>query len=74
MLCFSVKKNRKLNNKLWVVYLKFSSMKEEAEVCSDATISRDEDDMITSLFDIFIDDRVNASAPSPQDETCRPDM
>ena len=48
--------------------------REEAEVCSDATISRDEDDMITSLFDIFIDDRVNASAPSPQDETCRPDM
>ncbi|TYK30075.1 Fanconi anemia group M protein isoform X2 [Cucumis melo var. makuwa] len=48
--------------------------RQEAEVSSDATISRDDDDPITSLFDIFIDDGVNASAPSPQDETSRPDM
>ncbi|XP_022939321.1 DEAD-box ATP-dependent RNA helicase FANCM isoform X3 [Cucurbita moschata] len=50
-------------------------IEEEAEVSSDATISGDEeDDMIKSSFDSFIDDRVSASATSTQDETGGHDM
>ncbi|CAL0329459.1 unnamed protein product [Lupinus luteus] len=48
-------------------------IEEEAEVCSDASASNDEDDEDVNSFDSFIDDRMNLTAAS-QPEASRIDM